>query len=135
MLPLIATRRRRQCRLCLSRRRSSQTRPKEGCLNHGLKAQGLDSTSNRGHPVLLHTLHPCLHPTLTVAVIDDADSTVDAGGRHSYRRGAIDPSFYEKKLSGSDPLGASTKNSAYFVSDWTSDSHLTHYLTGNTMGS
>jgi len=32
------------------------------------------------------------------------------------------------------PLGASIKNSAYFVSDWTGDSHLTHYLTGKTMG-
>jgi hypothetical protein len=45
----------------------------------------------------------------------------------------IDPNFYEKKLPGSAPLGASTKNSAYFVSDWTGDSHLTHYLTGKTM--
>ena len=47
----------------------------------------------------------------------------------------IDPNFYENLLPGSAPLGASTKNSAYFVSDWTSDSHLTHYyLTGKTMG-
>jgi hypothetical protein len=45
-----------------------------------------------------------------------------------------DPNFYEKKLPGSAPLGASMKNSAYVVSDWTGDSHLTHYLTGKTMG-
>jgi hypothetical protein len=45
-----------------------------------------------------------------------------------------DPNFYEKILPGSAPLGASTKNSAYVVSDWTGDSHLTHYLTGKTMG-
>ncbi len=31
----------------------------------------------------------------------------------------IDPNFYEKNLPGSAPLGASTKNSAYFASDWT----------------
>jgi len=46
----------------------------------------------------------------------------------------IVPNFYKKKLPGSAPLGASTKNSAYFVSDWTGDSHMTHYLTGKTMG-
>jgi hypothetical protein len=46
----------------------------------------------------------------------------------------IDPDFYEKKLPGSAPLGASMKNSVYFVSDWTGDSHLTHYLTSKTMG-
>ena len=46
----------------------------------------------------------------------------------------IDPNFYGKKLPGGALLGASTKNSVYFVSDWTSDSHLTHYLTGKTMG-
>jgi len=47
----------------------------------------------------------------------------------------IDPNVYEKSLSGSAPLGASTKNSAYFVRDWTGDSHLTHYyLTGKTIG-
>jgi hypothetical protein len=40
----------------------------------------------------------------------------------------------KKKLPGSAPSGASTKNSAYFVSDWTGKSHLTHYLTGKTMG-
>ena len=44
------------------------------------------------------------------------------------------PIFTKKKLPGSAPLGASTKNSAYLVSDWASDSHLTHYLTGKTMG-
>jgi len=33
---------------------------------------------------------------VTIAVIDDANSTVDVGGRHSYRRGEIDPNFYEK---------------------------------------
>ena len=27
-----------------------------------------------------------------------------------------------------------TKNFAYFVSDWTGDSHLTHYLTSNMIG-
>jgi len=37
-------------------------------------------------------------------------------------------------FSGSAPLAALTKNSAYFVSDWTGDSNLTHYLTGKTMG-
>jgi hypothetical protein len=47
----------------------------------------------------------------------------------------IDPNFYNNnKLPGSAPLGASTKNSAFIVSDWTGDSHLTHYLTGKTMG-
>jgi hypothetical protein len=46
----------------------------------------------------------------------------------------IDSNFYEKILSGSAPLGASTKNSEYFVSDWTGDSYLTHYLTSKTMG-
>ena len=46
----------------------------------------------------------------------------------------ICPNFYEKNLPRSAPLGASMKNSEYFVSDWTSDSHLTHYLTGKTMG-
>ena len=45
-----------------------------------------------------------------------------------------DPNFYEKQLPGSAPLGASTKNSAYVVSDWTGESHLTHYLNGKTMG-
>ncbi len=45
----------------------------------------------------------------------------------------LDPNFYDFFLSGSAPLGASMKNSEYFVSDWTSDSHLTHYLTGKTM--
>ena len=47
----------------------------------------------------------------------------------------IDSKFYEKVLPGSAPLGASTKNSAFFVSDdWTGDSHLTNYLTSKTMG-
>ena len=46
----------------------------------------------------------------------------------------IDPNFYGIFLPGSAPLDASTKNSAYFVNDWTGDSHLTHYLTGKTMG-
>ncbi len=41
----------------------------------------------------------------------------------------IYPNFYEKILPRSAPLGASKKNFAYFVSDWTGDSHLTHYLT------
>ena len=35
----------------------------------------------------------------------------------------INPKFYKKVLPRSAPLGASTKNFAYFLSDWTSDSH------------
>ncbi len=46
----------------------------------------------------------------------------------------IHPNFYEKKLPRSAPLGASKKNFAYFVSDWTGDSHLTRYLTSKTLG-
>ena len=46
----------------------------------------------------------------------------------------IDSKFYKKVIPGSAPLGASTKNSVYFASDWTVDSHLTHYLTSKTMG-
>jgi hypothetical protein len=46
----------------------------------------------------------------------------------------IDPNFYKNKLPGSAPLGLSTKNSVYNVSDWTGDSHLTHYLSSKTMG-
>ena len=42
--------------------------------------------------------------------------------------------IFTKTITRSAPLGASTKNSAYFVSDWTGDSHLTHYLTSKTMG-
>ena len=30
--------------------------------------------------------------------------------------------------------GLTYENSAYFVSDWTGDSHLTHYFTSKTMG-
>ena len=46
----------------------------------------------------------------------------------------IDLNFYKNCLLGSAPLGVSKKNYAYFVSDWTGDSHLTHYLTSKTMG-
>ncbi len=41
--------------------------------------------------------------------------------------------MFTKKIPRSAPLGASTKNFAYFVSDWTGDSHLTHYLTSKMM--
>jgi hypothetical protein len=46
----------------------------------------------------------------------------------------IDPNFYKNKLTWKCPVGCVNKNSAYFVSDWTGDSHLTHYFTSKTMG-
>jgi hypothetical protein len=46
----------------------------------------------------------------------------------------IYPNCYEKISPRSAPLGASKKFFVYFVSDWTGDSHLTHYLTSKMMG-
>ncbi len=46
----------------------------------------------------------------------------------------IYPIFYEKKITQKCLLGASKKNFACIDSDWTGDSHLTHYLTSKMMG-
>ncbi len=63
-------------------------------------------------------------PKLLLILVDVQDTYVDK----------MYPNFYKKNLPRSAPLGVSTKNFAYFVSDWTGDSHLTHYLTSEMMG-
>ncbi len=44
----------------------------------------------------------------------------------------MDPNFH-KKMTRSAPLGVLTMIYPRFVSDWTGDSHLTHYLPSKTM--
>ena len=58
---------------------------------------------------------------------------VDAQGIYIYVN-KIYPKKLQKNSPRSAPLGASKKNFAYFVSDWTGNSHLTHYLTSKMMG-
>ncbi len=63
-------------------------------------------------------------PKLLLILVDVQGTYVDK----------ICPNFYEKNLPRSAPLGASKKNFACFVSDWTGDSHLTHFLTSKMLG-
>jgi hypothetical protein len=58
-------------------------------------------------------------------IYDQSLFLVDVQGIYANK---IDPKFHTQKIPGSAPLGASTFIFMFFVSDWTRDSHLTHFL-------
>jgi hypothetical protein len=61
-------------------------------------------------------------PILLSVLVDVQDIYVDK----------INPNFYDF-FTQKCPVGCVNENFAYFVSDWTGDSHLTHYLTSILM--